>query len=121
MCMSAVTYFMNIVNFSHPELERLDVRMRKTLKDMNWMDDKSSEERLYMNLENGEQGLLSFEYIYNMTKIRISNYLSHIEDHLLQTVFNREQAKINSKSVTRQAEVAFQDVGMKVKFDHNKI
>ena len=46
MCMSAVTYVMNIVNFSRPELECLDVRMRKTLKDMNWMDDKSSEERL---------------------------------------------------------------------------
>ena len=30
MCMSAVTYVMNIVNFSRPELERLDVRMRKT-------------------------------------------------------------------------------------------
>ena len=56
-----------------------------------------------------------------MAKIRISNYLSHTEDPLLQTVFNREQAKTNSKSITRQAEVAFQDVGMKVKFDHNKI
>ena len=121
MCMSAVTYVMNIVNFSRPELERLDVRMRKTLKDMNWMDDKSSEERLYMNVESGGRGLLSFEYIYNMAKIRISNYLSHTEDSLLQTVFNREQAKTNSKSITRKAEVAFQDVGMKVKFDHNKI
>ena len=121
MCMSAVTYVMNIVNFSRPELERLDVRMRKTLKETNWMDDKSSEERLYMNVESGGRGLLSFEYVYNMAKIRISNYLSHTEDPLLQTVFNREQAKTNSKSITRQAEVAFQDVGMKVKFDHNKI
>ena len=85
------------------------------------MDNKSSEERLYMNVESGGQGLLSFEYIYNMAKIRIFNYLSHTEDPLLQTVFNREQAKTNSKSITRQAEVAFQDVGMKVKFDHNKI
>ena len=85
------------------------------------MDDKSSEERLYMNVESGGRGLLSFEYIYNMAKIRISNYLSHTEDPLLQTVFNREQAKTNSKSITRQAEVAFQDVGMKMKFDHNKI
>ena len=41
--MSAVTYVMNIVNFSRPELERLDVRIRKTLKDTNWKDDKSSE------------------------------------------------------------------------------
>ena len=89
MCMSAVMYVMNIVNFSRPELER--------------------------------RGLLSFEYIYNMAKIRISNYLSHTEDPLLQTVFNREQAKTNSKSIARQAEVAFQDVRMKVKFYHNKI
>ena len=43
MCMSVVIYVMNIVNFSRPELERLDVRMRKTLKDMNRMDDKLSE------------------------------------------------------------------------------
>ena len=64
MCMSAVTYVLNIVNFSRPELERLDVRMRKTLKDMNWMNDKSSEERLYMNVESGGRGLLSFEYMY---------------------------------------------------------
>ena len=84
-------------------------------------DDKSLEERLYMNVESGGRGLLSFEYIYNMAKIRISNYLSHTEDPRIQTVFNREQAKTNSKSVTRQAEVAFQDVVMKVKFDHNKI
>ena len=62
MCMSAVTYVMNIVHFSHPELEHLDVRMRKTLKEMNWMDDKSSEERLYMTVESGGRGLLSFEY-----------------------------------------------------------
>ena len=53
MCMSAITYIMNLVNFSRPELERLDVRMSKTLKDMNWMDDKSSEERLYINVESG--------------------------------------------------------------------
>ena len=56
-----------------------------------------------------------------MAIIRISNYLSHSEDLLLQTVFNREQAKTNSKSITRQVEATFQDVGMKVKFDHNKI
>ena len=85
MCMSAVTYVVNIVNFSRPELERLDVRMRKTLKDMNWMGDKSSEERLYMTVESGGRRLLSFECTYNMAKIRISNYLSHTEDPLLQT------------------------------------
>ena len=119
--MSVVTYVMNILNFSRPELERLDVRMRKTIKDMNWMDDKSSEERLCMNTESGGRGLLSFEFTYNMVKIRISNYLSHTEDPLLQTVFNRKQTKTNSKSVTRQAKVAFKDVRIKVKFDHNKI
>ena len=74
---------MNIVNFSRPGLERLDVRMRKTLKDMNWMDDKSSKERLYMNVESGGRGLQLFEYIYNMAKIRTSNYLSYNEDLLL--------------------------------------
>ena len=46
MYMSAVTYVMNIVHFSRPELEHLDIRIRKTLKEINWMDDKSSEERL---------------------------------------------------------------------------
>ena len=112
---------MNIIHFSRPELEHLDIRMRKTLKEMNWMDDKSSEERLYMNVESGGRGLLSFEYIYNTAKIRISNYLSHSEDPLLRIVFNREQAKTNSKSITRQAEVAFQDVGIKVKFNPKKI
>ena len=35
MCMSAVRYVMNIVHFSRSELEHLDVRMRKTLKEMN--------------------------------------------------------------------------------------
>ena len=110
--MSTVIYVMNIVNLIHPELECLDIRIKKTLKDMKWMDDKSLEERLYMNVESGGRGLL--EYIYNMAKIRISNYLSHSEDPLLQTVFNREQAKRNSKLIMRQAEVAFQDVGMKV-------
>ena len=43
MCLGAVTYVMNIVHFSRQELEHLDVRMRKTLKEMNWMDDKSSD------------------------------------------------------------------------------
>ena len=93
LCMSAVTYVMNKVNFSRPELERLDVRMRKTLKDMKWMEDKSSEKRLYMNVESGRRGLLTFEYIYNIAKIRISIYVCHSEDPLLQTVFNREQQK----------------------------
>ena len=120
MCMSAVSYVMFIVNFSRPELERLDIRMRKTSKDMKWMDDKLLEERLYMNIESGGRGILSFEYLYNMAKIRISNYLSHSEDPLLQTIFNREQAKTNCKSITRQAEVVFPDVCMKVKFNHNK-
>ena len=32
--MSEVTYVMNIVNFIRSELECLDIRMRKTLKDM---------------------------------------------------------------------------------------
>ena len=68
MCMSAVTYVMNIVHFSRPELEHLDIRMRKTLKEMNRMDEKSSEERLYMNVESGGRGLLSFEYIYSTAK-----------------------------------------------------
>ena len=75
MCMSAVSYVMNIVNFSRPELERLDVRMRKT-----------------------------FEYIYNMAKIRISNYLSHTEDPLLQTVFteNKQKRTANQKRDKRK-------------------
>ena len=48
-----------------------------------------------MTIESGGRGLLSFEYIYNMANIRISNYPSHTEDPLLQTVFNRELAKTN--------------------------
>ena len=40
---------------------------------MNWMDDKSSEERLYLNVESGGRGLLSFEYTYSTAKIRISS------------------------------------------------
>ena len=107
MCMSTVTYFIYIVHFSHPEFEHLDVKMIKPLKEMNWMDDKSSEERLYMTVESGGRGLLSFEYIYSIAKIRISNYLSHTEDPLLQTVLKRELAKTNSKSITKQAEVVF--------------
>ena len=99
MCMSVVTYVMDIVHFSHPELEHLDVRMRKTLKEMNWMDDKSSEERLYMTVESGGRGLLSFEYIYNIAKIKISNYLSHTEDPLLQTVLNRELSKLTASQL----------------------
>ena len=86
------------------------------------MDDKSLEERLYMTVESGVRGLLSFEYIYNVAKIRISDYLSLTSDPLLQTVFKqRAIAKTNSKSIMRQAEVAFQDVGSKVKFDCYKI
>ena len=56
-----------------------------------------------------------------MAKIRISNCLSLTSDPLLQTVFNREQAKINSKSIKKQAEIAFQDVRIKVKFECKKI
>ena len=36
-------------------------------------------------------------------------------------MLNRELAKTNSKSITKQAEVVFQNVGIKVKFDRNKI
>ena len=36
-------------------------------------------------------------------------------------MLNRELAKTNSKSITKQAKVVFQDVGIKVKFDRNKI
>ena len=69
ICMSAVTYVMNIVPFSHPEdLDHLCVRMRKMLKEMNWIDDKSSEERLYMTAESDERGLLSFEYSSKIAK-----------------------------------------------------
>ena len=74
-----------------------------------------------MTVESGGRGLLSFEYIYNIAKIRISKYLSHTENPLIQTVLNRELAKTNSKSITKQAEVAFQDFGIKVKFDRKKI
>ena len=84
---------MNIVHFSRSELENIDVRMRTTLKEMNWKDGLSSEKRLYMTIEGGGGGLLSFEYIYNTTNIRISNNLSYTEDSLLQTVFNRELVK----------------------------
>ena len=42
MCMSAVAYFMKVVHFSRLELKHQDVRMREILKEMNWMDDKSS-------------------------------------------------------------------------------
>ena len=34
MCISVVTYVMNIVNFSRSEFEHLDISMGKTLKDM---------------------------------------------------------------------------------------
>ena len=36
-------------------------------------------------------------------------------------MFNREQAKTNSKSITKQVEVAFQNVGIKVQFNPKKI
>ena len=68
MCLSAVTYVMNIVHFNRPELDNLHVRMRKTLKEMNWMDEKLSKERLYMVIESGGRGLQSSEYIFNTAK-----------------------------------------------------
>ena len=56
MYLSAVTYVMNIAHFSRPELEHQDIKMKMTLNEMNWMDKKSSEEQLYMNVESGGRG-----------------------------------------------------------------
>ena len=68
MCMSAVTCAMNLVHFSRQELEHLDVWMRETLKGLIWMDNKSSEERLYMAVKSGGRGVEDYYHLNTFTK-----------------------------------------------------
>ena len=105
--LGTVTYVINIVHFGRPELKNLKVRMIKTQKEINWMDDKSLEGRVYMTTESGGRRLPSFEYKYSMAKTRISNYLGHTEDPILQTLFNRKLVKqIENNYETKKSSVS---------------
>ena len=119
--MGLVRYTMMVCHYTKTELRELDMKLRTTMVEYKARNNEDSIERMYLPRKVGGRGILSFELVYNMTKILVAIYLCLTDTPSLKMVFERERNKSSWKNPVREAEIAMQEVGHSMELQQGKV
>ena len=88
-----VTYGFNILYWTMPEIEGLDVKVRKLLTINKMHHPKADFDRLYIQRSDGGKGLLQLELICKTITIGLQKYPYSTQDWVLQLLTGTKNPK----------------------------
>ena len=89
-----VTYSFNIINWKMNEIKKLETETRKLLTIQRMHHPKADVDRLYLpRTPSGGGGLIQIETTFKTITVGLETYLKHLEDTLLQLVWEHEKRK----------------------------
>ena len=98
-----VTYSFNIINWTIPEIRRLDTKIRKFLTCNRMHHSKADVDRLYIPGNEGGRGMIQLEFSYKTSTISQHKYLTTTTtDWMLQLVLAPDKTK-KAHSISKQS------------------
>ena len=82
-------YSMNVCKFTDGELKELDQVIKRKLRSKNMLGKQSSNERLYLIREDGGRGMKSLRDIYKETRLRVTFYMTWIQNKWIKAAWRR--------------------------------
>ena len=96
-----VTYSFNIINWTIPEIRRLDTKIRKLLTCNRMHHPKADVDRLYVPRNEGGRGMIQLELSYKTSTIGQHKYLA-TADWMLQLILAHDKTK-KAHSISKQS------------------
>ena len=81
---------------------------------------QSSNERLYIRIEDGGRGIKSLKEIYKETSLRVACYMACSENKWISATWRRENTK-EENSIVEKAIKTMDDVGVEIQFEEGNI
>ena len=113
-------YIMNVCVIRKGELEELENMVKDILRERKFHGRQASDERLYMRLEQGGRGLMSFKDVYARTKVRVAWYMTASTDKWIKAACADECSKEHT-STKKIAEEVMAEVKVDVDFGMGNI
>jgi len=99
-----LTYSFGPINWSQHELDKLDVILRKLMKQRGFHHPKAATERLYLPRREGGRGLVNLKELHERAVISLSHYITPSQAPRLQALFaHHSERGIKSRSITALA------------------
>ena len=112
-------YIMNVCVIKE-ELEELDKMVKDILRERKFHGRQASDERLYMRLEEGGRGLMSFKDVHARAKARVAWYMAASTDKWIKAAWVNECSKEHT-STKKIAEEVMAEVKVDVEFGMGNI
>ena len=111
LAIPVVTYSLNIINWTLPDIRKIDTKIRKLLTVNRMHHPKADIDRLYVPRADGGRGMIQLELTFKTTTIGLHKYLSTTKDWILQLVLNHDGKK-KAHSITKQSQKFRQELNV---------
>ena len=102
LAVPVVTYSFNIINWTMPEIKRLDTKTRKLLTMNRMHHPKADVERIYLPRPQGGRGMIKLENAYKVSTIGLDTYLTNTTEWTMKSVHQHDKTK-KLYSIEKQA------------------
>ena len=100
------SYVTNVFDFKQKEIDDLHKLIKKALRDKGMHGRQASDERLYLKVEDGGNGLKSMKDVLKDTKVTVACYMAYQNSPWIKAAWESEAAK-DGKSVCRDVNDIF--------------
>jgi len=102
-CVPLLSYSFGVVDWTVAELNKMDILVRKVMREVCSLHPRSAIERLYLSHNQGGRGLLNVEHLYHRRVILLSHHLQTSTDALVKMCLTLDSAMPPRKSVVARA------------------
>ena len=113
-------YPTNVCKFTKPELNELDLVVKRELRKCNTLGRQSSDERLYLKRDVGGRGLKSLRDVFVETRLRVAWYMVKSSNKWIKAEWKRELLK-ETNSIKDEAITLMYAVRMVLDFEEDCI
>ena len=106
-------YSMNNCKFSKGELNELDQIVKRDLRSQEMLWKQASDERLYLNREDGGTRLKLMRDVYKETRLRVAYLMSKSENKWTQAAQRKKTLKVENAVVT-EAQTTTEEMRLKI-------
>ena len=93
------SYVMNVCESNMKQIDEFDKLIKKVLRDKGMHGRQSSDERLYLGVENGGRGLKSMKDVYEETKVRVACYMAYQQSPYIKAAWKSDDRNERKSSM----------------------
>ena len=109
-------YVMNICKFNNGELKELGQVIKREMRAIIILGKQGSDERLYLQREDGGRGIKSMRVVYQETTLRVTCHMACSTNDWIKAAWRKEGNSIVTEAIKTMA-----DVGVRIQFEEGNV